>query len=65
MSEESVCKECGFIQESIGDDDNCPFCGGSFVNLEDDAAMMDEKYNQEYSDEDEFGSGFDEMPESL
>lgn len=50
MPDEFACQECGFTQDSISDGESCPFCGGGFVNLNDDLTTFDDRYGQDESD---------------
>lgn len=50
MPEEFVCQDCGCAEEVVSDGASCPFCGGKFVNLNDDLVSM-EADNGEFEEE--------------
>lgn len=54
MPEDYVCNECGFTQDVAREEESCPFCGGRFVNLNDDVSVMDDRFGQD-EESDEFG----------
>jgi len=55
MPDEFACQECGYTQEMASDGEGCPFCGGKFVNLNDDLATMDDHYGQDEAETDQAG----------
>ena len=46
MPEEFVCQECGCAQEVVSFGEDCPYCGGKFVNLNDDLMSMDDEVEE-------------------
>ena len=62
MSEDYVCQECGFTQASTSDGETCPFCGGNFVDLNDELAVADDNFMEESDSEEDMGFGLEEFP---
>ena len=56
MPEEYVCQDCGCTQETKSDGEVCPWCGGKFVNLNEDLADYEDQFQDNVdSGEDDFG----------